>query len=241
MKTRAAIIFTFVISSLSVLAGDFQFVVIGDTRPRFESASFRPFQSLITKINDLGPAFIINLGDLIYGYGFPGKETQWDKYESVIKEIEAPYYQVPGNHDTHSKAARRIYGRRFGRFYQSFDYEDCHFVLLDNTEQQRWGYLGPRELDWLRRDLKETRARSVFVFMHFPVWEPERVTPQYYEFWNKTLHPLFKQSRVRAVFAGHFHAYGPTRELDGIRYFITGGGGAELIPDTGNQEDNSTS
>ena len=33
------------------------------------------------------------------------------------------------------------------------------------------------------------------------------------------------------MFAGHYHAYGPTREFDGIRYFITGGGGAELRPE----------
>jgi calcineurin-like phosphoesterase family protein len=214
-----------------VRAGDFEFVVIGDTRPRFESQDFRPFEGLIAKINAVNPALVINLGDLIYGYGPRSKERQWDKYQQVIKEIGPPYYQLPGNHDTHSKEARKIYGRRFGRFYQSFDYQDCHFVLLDNTERERWGYLGPAQLEWLKTDLKHTRARSVFVFLHFPVWEPERITPEYHEFWAQNLHPLFNQSRVRAVFAGHFHAYGPTREFDGIRYFITGGGGAELRPE----------
>jgi Calcineurin-like phosphoesterase len=212
-------------------AGDLEFVVIGDTRPRFESQDFRPFEGLIAKINALKPALAINLGDLIYGYGPHSKEKQWDKYQQVIRSIDAPYYQIPGNHDTHSKQARKIYGRRFGRFHQSFDYQDCHFVLLDNTERERWGYLGPAQLEWLRTDLQQTRARSVFVFLHFPVWEPERITPEYYEFWAQTLHPLFKQSRVRAVFAGHYHTYGPTREFDGIRYFISGGGGAELRPE----------
>src|SRR5487761_2309753 len=200
---------------------DFEFVVIGDTRPRFESENFRIFESLIPKINAAQPAFVINLGDLIYGYGLLSKEKQWDKYQQVIRAIQPPYYQVPGNHDTHSKEARRIYGRRFGRFYGSFDHGDCHFVLLDNTEQERWGYLGPIEFDWLKTDLQATKARSVFVFLHFPVWEPERVAPKYYEFWLQNLHPLFRASRVRAVFAGHFHSYGPSREFDGIRYFIT--------------------
>jgi hypothetical protein len=212
-------------------AKDFEFVVIGDTRPRFESESFRPFERLIGKINGAKPAFVVNLGDLIYGYGPASKERQWDKYQAVISRILVPYYQVPGNHDTHSKQARKVYGRRFGRFYESFDYTDCHFVLLDNTEEETWGYLGPTELSWLKRDLSESRAGSAFIFMHFPVWEPERITPEYYEFWATTLHPLFKASRVRAVFAGHYHAYGPTREFDGIRYFITGGGGAELRPE----------
>src|ERR1041384_962463 len=159
------------------------------------------------------------------------KEGQWDKYQRVIKAIEAPYYQVPGNHDTHSKEARRIYTRRFGKCYYSFDYGGCHFVLLDNNEAQRWGYMGRTELEWLKADLKETKALSVFVFMHFPVWEPERVTPQSFQFWTETLHPLFKASHVRAVFGGHYHSYGPSREFDGIRYYITGGGGAELRPE----------
>lgn len=212
-------------------AGDFEFVVIGDTRPRFESESFKPFESLISRVNAGSPALVVNVGDLIYGYGPASKEKQWDKYEAVVKTIQASYYQVPGNHDTHSKEARRIYARRFGKFYQSFDHEGCHFVLLDNTEEQRWGHITSAQLDWLKDDLQGTSAREVFVFMHFPMWEPERITPESYRVWEQTLHPLFKSARVRAVFGGHYHTYGPTREFDGIRYFITGGGGAELRPE----------
>ncbi len=230
MKFRLLILLSLVALS-AARAGEFEFVVIGDTRPRFESENFQIFEGLIQKINAAKPAFVINLGDLIYGYGPRSKEGQWDKYQQVVKAIEAPYYQVPGNHDTHSKEARRIYGRRFGKFYDSFDYADCHFVLLDNTEAQRWGYIGPVQLQWLKNDLQQSRAQSVFVFFHFPIWEPERVSPNYYEFWEQTLHPLFKQYRVKAVFAGHYHSYGPSREYDGIRYFITGGGGAELRPE----------
>jgi hypothetical protein len=219
------------IAAGSMRAGEFEFVVVGDTRPRFESHDFRPFEGLIQKINALKPALVVNLGDLIYGYGLRSKEKQWDTYQQVIREIVPAYYQVPGNHDTHSKEARRIYERRFGRGYRSFDYQDCHFVLLDNTERERWGYLGPVQLEWLKADLRSAKARPAFVFLHFPVWEPERITPEYYDFWAQTLHPLFKQARVRAVFAGHYHSYGPSREFDGIRYFITGGGGAELRPE----------
>src|SRR5215472_15320456 len=81
---------------------EFQFVVIGDTRPTFESDNFRNFEGLAGKINVLQPTFVINLGDLIYGYAPRSKEKQWDKYQEVVKEIAEPYYQVPGNHDTHS-------------------------------------------------------------------------------------------------------------------------------------------
>ncbi len=211
-------------------AADFEFVVIGDTRPPFESENFRIFERLIPEINALKPAFVLNVGDLIYGYGLLHKEKQWDRYEQVIRAFTEPYYQLPGNHDTYSKEARRIYGRRFGKFYESFDHAGCHFVLLDTTEEEKWGYLGPAQLAWLKTDLRETQAKQVFVFTHFPLWETARVGPKYHEFWVQTLHPLFRESRVRAVFGGHFHSYGPTREIDGIRYYITGGGGAELRP-----------
>jgi hypothetical protein len=212
-------------------AEDFRFVVIGDTRPTFESEDFGVFAGLIPKINARQPALVINLGDLIYGYGVRTKGGQWEKYERTIKAFQAPYYQLPGNHDVFSKKARDIYGRRFGKFYESFDQGGCHFVLLDNCEDQHWGFLGPKELAWLKNDLATNAAATVFIFAHFPVWEPERVAPKYFEFWQNTLHPLFRASRVKAVFGGHSHCYGPSREFDGIRYFITGGGGAELRPD----------
>ena len=196
----------------AVAATNFTFVVIGDTRPRFESENFRTFEALIPRINAAKPGCIINLGDLIYGYGPLRKEKQWNRYEQVIKNLEAPYYQVPGN-------------------YESFDRGGCHFVLLNNCEDGRWGSMGPDELAWLKRDLHSTSAEKVFVFMHFPVWEPERVAAKYHLLWRDTLHPLFRASRVKAVFGGHAHCYGPTRELDGIRYFVSGGGGAELRPE----------
>jgi len=231
MRTSLIILLLAALAVSAYPAQNFEFVVIGDTRPRLASESFQIFERLIPKINAVKPAFVINLGDMIYGYGIFGTAKQWDKYQQVIKAFRVPYYQIPGNHDTFSETARKIYGQRFSKFYESFDYGGCHFVLLDNGEEGRWGYMGPAELEWLKADLEQAKAQPVFVFLHFPVWEPERIAPKYYQFWERILHPLFKESRVRAVFGGHFHCYGPTREFDGIPYFITGGGGAELRPD----------
>lgn len=215
---------------VSLRAEEFEFVVMGDTRPKMQSEDFHIFRGLIEKVNQIKPALVINVGDLIYGYGMR-KKTQWDKYEQVVKGFSVPYYQLPGNHDTFSQSARREYGRRFGKFYYSFNHRGCHFVLLDTCEETRWGYLGPRQLEWLKADLATNTCRPVFVFTHFPLWEQERIKPAYFDFWKETLHPLFRQSGVMAVFGGHYHCYGPSLEMDGIRYFITGGGGAELLPE----------
>jgi 3',5'-cyclic AMP phosphodiesterase CpdA len=41
--------------------------------------------------------------------------------------------------------------------------------------------------------------------------------------------PLFEKYQVSAVFSGHDHVY-QRAEHDGIRYFVSGGGGAPLYP-----------
>ena len=71
-----------------VAASSFEFVVIGDTRPRFESENFQEFEVLIPMINRVKPAFVLNVGDLIYGYGPLSKEKQWDRYAHVIKSLQ---------------------------------------------------------------------------------------------------------------------------------------------------------
>ena len=83
MQVSLTILMVVTLLSGPALAADFEFDVIGDTRPRFESESFRPFESLIAKINQQKPALVINVGDLIYGYGTTGKEKQWNKYQEI--------------------------------------------------------------------------------------------------------------------------------------------------------------
>jgi hypothetical protein len=63
-------------SGAAAAAGDLRFVVIGDTRPKFASEDFRIFTGLIARINQRQPALVVNLGDLIYGYGVLSKEKQ---------------------------------------------------------------------------------------------------------------------------------------------------------------------
>ena len=41
--------------------------------------------------------------------------------------------------------------------------------------------------------------------------------------------PLFEKYQVTAVFSGHDHVY-ERAEHEGIRYFVSGGGGAPLYP-----------
>jgi len=225
---KLAFAFTILLITSSFCEEKFVFAVIGDTRPPYGSSSFKNFDEQLQRIVSFNPALLINLGDLIYGYGGQATDAAWSAYDSIIARFRLPYYQVPGNHDIFSMKAQEEYRRQFKKLYYSFDTAGCHFVMLDNTENAQWGLIGPEQLGWLEQDLATAKSKRIFVFMHLPSWEQARVGEVHFLIWKNRLHPLFRRSKVKAVFAGHVHAYGPTQTIDGIPYFITGGGGAEL-------------
>ena len=58
LKARVAALMDVLLLAVPAWAADF--AVIGDTRPRFDSGSLQPFESLIAKINGLKPALLVN-------------------------------------------------------------------------------------------------------------------------------------------------------------------------------------
>ncbi len=217
--------------SAHLISADLRFVVIADTNPEFfKQKDFSHFEQVIEQINRLKPDLVINLGDLIYGYGLKSTRPQWERYLQVIKKIEAPYYQIPGNHDVFNERARQVYLDIFKRSYLSLDFKNCHFVLLDNLEDGLWGKIGSEQLAWLEKDLTNPYWESAFVFVHIPVWDlkARNVRQEWRQFWFEKIHPLLPNGRVKAVFAGHSHRFGPTRIYDGIFYYIAGGGSSRL-------------
>jgi 3',5'-cyclic AMP phosphodiesterase CpdA len=115
------------------------------------------------------------------------------------------------------------------------------FVLDSNTLGIGETKLAPTgddraQLDWLDRTLSLSRARWKIVVMHHPPHTPVarkgilgfgdgrlRETRL-----DNQLAPILKRRSVDAVFAGHNHFYARMFPQDGIRYFVTGGGGRRI-------------
>src|SRR4029077_11750970 len=82
---------------------------------------------------------------------------------------------------------------------------------------------------WIERELIAARqdpaVHHIFVVMHHPPFSISLHggALDLRERWT----PLFEKYQVSAVFAGHDHAY-ERAEHNGIRYFVSGGGGAPL-------------
>ena len=118
------------------------------------------------------------------------------------------------------------------------------FILDSNTLKSSQSKLsGLREdkaqLDWLRESLARSRARWKIVMFHHPThtptvgakrflfipWDEGRVREARLD---RQLSPIFRQGGVDVVFAGHNHFYARMRPQEGIRYFVSGGGGRSI-------------
>ncbi len=134
-------------------------------------------------------------------------------------------HPVVGNHDIFK--SKTNFEKYLGPRYRSFDYENAHFVLLDNVSQRG---LGEVQWQWLEKDLKSHKQDVAFVFLHKPLMDPTD------RFAHYVMHPadvvermlqLFKATRVKYVIFGHIHGYGRV-EKDGIVHLLTGGAGSAL-------------
>ena len=203
---------------------NFRFVVLAD---RANSPNQKAFEMVLRDIERMSPDFVVTVGDLIQGYkDSAGTVKDWDSTLPYLKLLSCPVYLTPGNHDITTPEVRNIFIKKTGRNpYYSFDYQNSHFIILDNTLVGSADKMDPDQMKWLEKDLKALKAKAgVYIFMHKPFWaagvgegKPDR------------LHDLFKKYKVTAVFAGHWHNYA-SEVFDGIRYVVMGSSGAELRP-----------
>ncbi len=219
----------------------FSFALFGDFRPSRRDKPYPdPYREILSETSMIGPSFIISLGDAYYGYGGPFQrfKNEIDYFLSTVKPLNVPFFNIIGNHevaDAGERARERgDYARsHFGSSYGSFDFGGSHFIFLDSDEKGKEGTISGGQLSWLEKDLKDNaKAKHILVFLHRPLFSDidpdlskgksfkDRANRDY-------LHALFVRFKVGVVFAAHEHLYNETVK-DGVRYIISGGGGAPL-------------
>lgn len=203
----------------------FQFAVVTD-----RTGGHRPgvFEEGIRKLNLLQPEFVMSVGDLIEGYSEDRTviNAQWDEFQGFIRQLEMPFFYVPGNHDYTNPTMAEIWKQRFGRGYYSFVYRNVLFLCLNSLEpQMHW--IGQEQIEWVKRTLAANKdVRWTLVFLHTPMWDEIYDTDDHHG-WDKVDAAL--QDRPFTVFSGHFHNYLKRTKNDRRYYTLaTTGGGSEL-------------
>jgi 3',5'-cyclic AMP phosphodiesterase CpdA len=163
---------------------------------------------------------MLTAGDNMYG----GQKPQ-----DFVKKFETPYkplldagvkfYASLGNHDSRQQSAYAPFNMD-GKTYYSFKapQQDVRFFAIESS------YLDPPQLQWLERELENSREAWKIPYFHHPLYSsggrhgsdlPKR----------KVLEPLFMKYGVSVVFAGHDHVYERVKPQNGIVHFVVGSSG----------------
>ena len=197
-------------------ADEFHFVVLGDAQ--FHDPA--KFNRLIDQSRQLGPAFVIQVGDLIEGYNNNRNAVaeEWARFSKQVAPLgSVPYIAVPGNHDVYNgdrkvdKHLEALFEQTWGPLYFSFVYKNTLIVGLNTDSTEGANTITGEQWRWLRRTLADSNATHKFVFMHRPPLLMKKAD---------AIHALFRDSGVSHVFYGHHHHY-HFFERDGVAYSMT--------------------
>ncbi len=182
------------------------------------------FKEAIDKLNLLQPEFVLSVGDLIDGYTEEPAvwNAQWDEFDGMIKNLEMPFYYVPGNHDTSNELLTDVWKARHGRDYYHFKYKDVLFLAL-NTDEIKNGGISQNQIQYFQKVLAENNDVSwTLIFMHRPLWSYGDT--QGYSEVEKAL-----GTRNYTVFSGHHHFY-RFKLHNGMEHYTlaTTGGGSDM-------------
>lgn len=204
------------------------FIVVSDSENEDDNLS-PAFLKIIRDANKSKARFLIHMGD----FTSRGKENEYQKFKNYLDQnLKIPYYVVPGNHDIlQDKETKEIFQKYFRKLYYSFDFENAHFIALDNSNN-KWGF-SDDQISWLKDDLEKNRDKQIFIFMHRPINVPftekidvlDGASKAAAESYDKFV-DLIKNYPISEIFAGHVHVYF-TYKLGSIPVIITGGGGSK--------------
>jgi hypothetical protein len=199
------------------------FAVFGDTRSGHDI-----HRRIIGQIVSHQPLFALHTGDLV---GSGSRDSEWDTFFDIEAPLmaHAALYPSPGNHEEGDARYFDAFALPGNERWYAFDAGPARFIELQLdglTDYQE----GSEQYAWLEATLAANTQPWLFVFFHYPPYSnlmedgPEILA-------RRVLTPLFERHGVDAVFTGHHHDY-QRREVNGILYIVTGGGGAPIYPVT---------
>lgn len=158
--------------------------------------NYRDFAALVDEANRnmrAGIDFALLPGDK----ADDGEEDEYELVQQVVAQCRFPVHAIPGDHDAIPGGLDLFLRYLSPEPYGSFTMEDYRFLCLNSVAVWKppiFG-LGPRQMDWLRDELRS--RQRVVVFMHaYPSEHGEDAVE---------LQNLFRESGVLLVEMGHTH------------------------------------
>jgi hypothetical protein len=175
--------------------------------------------------------FGLTLGDNFYGMGLSSPDDpRWkSEYEPLYGPLGIELFASFGNHDEYdadSPPAEILYAARsrswrFPSQFYTFTAGPAQFYAIDTNDPS------VVQLSWLKSALDSSHARWKIVYGHFPMYMS---TDYVHGRWTDTvmvrkLLPILT-GRADVYLAGHYHSMQHLTPVNGVNFFIAGGGGA---------------
>ncbi|MEJ2760547.1 MAG: tartrate-resistant acid phosphatase type 5 family protein [Gammaproteobacteria bacterium] len=225
------------------------FLVIGDWGKQGNRPQKRVAAAMDALAARIHVDFIVSTGDNFYPAGVKSPDDpHWRKTFEEVYDLphlkSLPWYVSLGNHDYLGDVRAEIaYGKTHSRWrlpapYYSHSFSSASplaqlffldtnaFIAYYRARPDRYNRIDAADtggqLNWLRRQLRESRAVWKIVIGHHPVYSSG--------FHGDTrelktlLPPLFRQFGVQAYFSGHDHDLEYYRPPGGTAYIVSGGG-----------------
>jgi Icc protein len=201
-----------------VSAADFHFVILGDRTGETQPGIYQQLWKATAQEN---PAFVITVGDTIQGLDDSTAENEWREARQIFAK-QITLYLTPGNHDIWSDLSEKLFRKYSGHPpHYSFDYEQAHFTILDNSRTDQFS---PAEIAWLEADLRAHEKQPLkFIFSHRPSWIVEVLLKNP----HNAVHQLAKKYGVQYVISGHVHQMIHSN-FEGIEYLSMPSAGGHL-------------
>jgi 3',5'-cyclic AMP phosphodiesterase CpdA len=229
---------------------DFTFVFMTDIHIQQEKKAVDGFSKAIENANNLNPGFVITGGDLVMdalGATYEKADMLYNLYLETSEKFNMPVYNTPGNHEifglyeksgvdpSHPEYGKKMFAKRIGKPYYSFDYKGWHFLILDSigeVERERYrGIISEEQVDWIKADLKNVAQNTPIVLSaHIPfITSMSQVysgsltanSDNIVIVNSKEVLELFNEHNLKLVLQGHLHFFEDIY-VQGV-HFITAG------------------
>jgi hypothetical protein len=216
----------------------FSFLIAGDSGAWPDPTADAIFVQLLRQIADLRPApvFFAHLGD----FAGPGTVARHQHYLELASRLEIPNVCLIGNHDLEDPVAAAAWRAVHGPRNFHFAYDTTRFVAIDGASGQA-GDLGDttppdtagpsvEALAYLDETLAATAEPNRVVLLHAPPHLGGHYAPQPecgFRQGEPEFLDIIRRHGVRLVCCAH--GLGFDHHIhDGIRFVMSGGGGAAL-------------
>ena len=228
----------------------FSFAFMTDIHLQQEDNATEGFEKAIADVNAMQPDFVITGGDLIMdalGVSYERADSLYNMYIDQVQNIQMPVYNTMGNHEVfgvykksgvqedHPEYGHKMFEKRIGETYYSFDHKGWHFMILNSvfvTDSNEYiGMIDEAQLEWIKTDLLNVESKTpIIISTHIPFITVftqilyGEYAPDYHGLVVENAREvldLFSGYNLKLVLQGHLH-YLEYIEVNGISFLTSG-------------------